>query len=358
MTRPLQLALLALLVTIPLPAHDIGTTRIDVSFLPTRQYRIAITADGSTLLRQLEMQATPRPLSYGTDPLAGALRSLAPELIRNCNATFDGKLSVPHLESVVVEPQGTVRGATITLAGEVPANATTFTWSYGLAFGTYSLALHNGNEPLVRQWIEGGSVSAPFPLHQAVVISRRIDVIRTYLRLGFTHIVPEGMDHILFVVGIFLLSTRFRDVLMQVTAFTIAHSITLALTMYGIVSLSSRVVEPMIALSIMYVAVENIFTTRVHAWRVALVFSFGLLHGMGFASVLRTLQIPRSEFVSALVSFNAGVEIGQLTVIAAAWMLLAPWARRRDWYHRRVVVPISLAIATTGLYWAIQRIAV
>jgi hydrogenase/urease accessory protein HupE len=191
-----------------------------------------------------------------------------------------------------------------------------------------------------------------------VKISRRIDVIRTYLRLGFTHIVPQGLDHILFVLGIFLLSTRVRDVLAQVTAFTVAHSITLALTMYGVVSLPSRIVEPMIALSIMYVAVENIFTTRVHAWRVALVFAFGLLHGMGFAGALKQLQIPRSEFVTALVSFNVGVEMGQLTVIATAWLLLATWARRRAWYHRRIVVPISVAIAVTGLYWAIQRISV
>ncbi len=353
-----RLTLLAALLALPLSAHEIGTTRVDVTFAPTGQYRIAITSDAHTLLRKLEMQAAPRPLSNGTDALGGGIRSLAPELLRNCNVAFDGRPSRPALESVVIEPQGTVRGATVTLSGQVPSGATTFTWSYALAYGTYALTLRNGDEPLVRQWIEADGVSTPFALHKRVMISRRNDVIRTYLRLGFTHIVPEGLDHILFVLGIFLLSTRMRDVLAQVTAFTVAHSITLALTMYGVVSLPSRFVEPMIALSIMYVAVENIFTTRVHAWRVALVFAFGLLHGMGFAGVLKQLQIPRSEFVTALVSFNVGVELGQLTVIAAAWLLLATWARRRVWYHRRIVVPISVAIAVTGLYWAIQRISV
>jgi len=120
------------------------------------------------------------------------------------------------------------------------------------------------------------------------------------------------VDHILFVLGIFLLSTAWRPILLQVTTFTIAHSITLGLTMYGIVSLPSSIVEPLIALSITYVAVENLWTTELKPWRLALVFMFGLLHGMGFAGVLRGLGLPRSEFLTALLTFNLGVEGGQL----------------------------------------------
>jgi hypothetical protein len=126
--------------------------------------------------------------------------------------------------------------------------------------------------------------------------------------------------------------------------------------MYGIVSLPARVVEPMIALSIAYVAVENLVTSDLKPWRLALVFSFGLLHGMGFAGVLRELGLPRSQFLTALLTFNAGVEAGQLAVIAAAFVAVAYWRSDRPRYRRLVVQPASFAIALLGLYWTVQRL--
>src|SRR5262249_42320401 len=138
---------------------------------------------------------------------------------------------------------------------------------------------------------------------------------------------------------------------------TVAHTITLALTIYGVVSLPSRIVEPLIAVSIVYVAVENIVHPKLSPWRVALVFGFGLLHGMGFAGVLSQLGLPRSGFLTALLCFNGGVELGQLSVILTAFVLIGLPFRRKPWYRARVVIPVSVAIAAVGLYWAIQRIA-
>jgi len=126
--------------------------------------------------------------------------------------------------------------------------------------------------------------------------------------------------------------------------------------MYGIVSLPARVVEPMIALSIAYVAIENLVTSDLKPWRLALVFSFGLLHGMGFAGILRELGLPPSQFLTALVTFNLGVEAGQLSVIAAAFDVVWYWRSDRSTYRRFVVQPASFAIALTGLYWTVQRI--
>ena len=183
----------------------------------------------------------------------------------------------------------------------------------------------------------------------------RLDVVTTYLGLGYTHILPRGLDHILFVIGIFLLSTRLRPIVMQVTTFTIAHTMTLGLTIYGVLSLPSNVVEPLIALSIAYVAVENLVTSELKPWRLALVFGFGLLHGMGFAGVLADLGLPRSEFLTALVSFNLGVEVGQLTVIAGMFLAVG-WFRDRVWYRRVAVVPLSIGIATIGVYWTVTRL--
>jgi hydrogenase/urease accessory protein HupE len=184
----------------------------------------------------------------------------------------------------------------------------------------------------------------------------RFAVAKQYLVLGFEHILPKGLDHILFVLGIFLLSPAWRPVLWQVTTFTIAHSITLGLTIYGIVSLSPAIVEPLIALSITYVAIENLFTSTLKPWRIALVFAFGLLHGMGFAGVLSELGLPRSEFFTALVTFNIGVEAGQLAVIALALLAVGWWRRAEAVQYRRwVVVPASILIAVCGVYWTIVR---
>ena len=185
----------------------------------------------------------------------------------------------------------------------------------------------------------------------------RLDTAWRYLTLGFTHIVPHGLDHMLFVLGIYLLSGRARSVLWQVSAFTVAHSITLGLSMYGVVAVSPEIVEPLIALSIAYVAIENIFLSELKSWRVALVFAFGLLHGMGFAGALKELGLPRSEFVTALVTFNVGVEAGQLAVIGAAFVLVGWHCAHRAWYRSRIVVPASMLIACTAVYWTIERLS-
>jgi hydrogenase/urease accessory protein HupE len=183
-----------------------------------------------------------------------------------------------------------------------------------------------------------------------------MEVIGQYLQLGFLHILPQGLDHILFVLGIFLLTTKLRPILVQVTAFTIAHSITLGLTMYGIVSLSPRIVEPLIALSVAYVALENIVTPKLTPWRPVIVFGFGLLHGMGFADALSELKLPSGEFIPALVSFNLGIELAQLSIIAIAFLTVAAWHRDKWWYRARIAIPGSAAIAVVGLFWTVQRL--
>lgn len=176
-----------------------------------------------------------------------------------------------------------------------------------------------------------------------------------YLQLGISHIVPDGLDHALFVFGLFLLSTRVRALLWQISAFTAAHTITLALAGAGIITLSSTIVEPLIALSITYVAIENLLTDRMTSWRPTIVFCFGLLHGLGFAGALSDLGLPTNQFLISLLAFNTGVEIGQLTILMAVFLLIG-WAQHRRWYRPRVSMPCSLAIALVGLYWFLKRI--
>lgn len=176
----------------------------------------------------------------------------------------------------------------------------------------------------------------------------------SFMRLGFLHILPEGLDHILFVLGLFLLAPRLKPLLTQVTAFTLAHSLTLGLAMAGLIAAPPRVVEPLIALSIAVVAIENLYARKVHAWRWLTVFAFGLVHGLGFAGALRQMPLEPGRIFLPLISFNLGVEGGQLAVIALAAGATC-WCWQRPWYATRVVRPASMLIAAIGLFWAVQR---
>ncbi len=297
-----------------------------------------------------------------TPQLDPRIDALVAGAINGAQLRFDGKTVRPEKVELVLPPGGA--GAlpdapelTLRLSGDIPPGAKTFTFQNAGAPGAYMLTIQSeGDAEASRQWLEGPAESEPYTLGADVLPMTRGQVVRTYLELGFTHILPKGTDHILFVLGIFLLSIHLRPILMQVTAFTIAHTITLALTIYGVVSLSPRIVEPLIALSIVYVAVENILTPKLSPWRVAVVFAFGLLHGMGFAGVLAQLGLPRSEFLPALLSFNAGVELGQLAVISIAFLLIGLPFRNKPWYRRRIVIPGSIAIAAVGLFWFVQRL--
>ncbi|HEX7833443.1 MAG TPA: HupE/UreJ family protein [Thermoanaerobaculia bacterium] len=327
-------------------AHEIGTTQVRAELRNDQTYRIDVHTAPRALLEKLEARAKqPRTKSFDYVVVHNALTRFAPMLQQAADIRFGEQSSIPRVEVLPIDSRAEPVLVTIRYTGTVPKNAGAFTWSWDLVYATYPLQI-NGQE----QWIEPPDRSKPF------VAPTRFGVLRQYLILGFTHIVPLGLDHILFVIGMFLLTPRIKPVLMQVTAFTIAHTITLALTMYGLIAISPRIVEPLIALSIAYVAIENLTTTKLHPWRVAIVFAFGLLHGMGFAGVLQELGLPRSQAAYALVAFNVGVELGQLTVIAAMYALLVSWTQHRPWYRPRLVIPASLAIAAMGVFWMVQRV--
>jgi hypothetical protein len=176
-----------------------------------------------------------------------------------------------------------------------------------------------------------------------------------YFKLGFIHIIPLGFDHILFILCLFLLQPSLKNIVKQATVFTVAHSITLGLAMAGKIETPSHIIEPIIALSIVFVAVENMITNQLKVSRMVMVFAFGLMHGLGFAGVLADLGLPQSQFTNALICFNLGVEAGQLSVIVIAWFLIGKWFHQKTWYQSRIVNPISCLIAGIALYWTIER---
>jgi hypothetical protein len=370
MTRVFVVVLLWLMV-LPVCAHQTRPAIVDIRFDSDAGFEIRIETNLESVLAGIganhdDTDNSPQAEHYNK------LRELAPERLREAFAqtsgafadkltlSFAGQRASPGLLRVEVPPVGDTRLArksVLVFGGAIPSLVDQATFAYPAEYGNAVVRFGiEGEADKVSHWMKDGETSPPFRLSDKVIVKTRAQIAGDYLVLGFEHILPKGLDHILFVLGLFLFSLRLGPLLWQVTAFTVAHSITLALSIYGVISLSPTTVEPLIALSISYVAFENLFTSKLHFWRPSIVFLFGLLHGMGFASVLTDLGLPRSEFVTALITFNLGVEFGQLAVILLA--LTAVWFLRNDErvYRRFVVIPGSLMIGLTGLYWTWERV--
>jgi len=347
-------------------AHTLGYTRAAVVFHADGSYEMDLYYEiGNLLFGPDHGGLDSTELYHRLSDRAATGDGLQDELRRRIRDTvelrFDGRpapfqISFPELDAGIPPRRGALPGSHALLKGQVPALATTFVMQLDRVYGDILGAIRAGRQgPIQRRVMPWGEASEPYFLGGDGEKSSSAKVAARYLRLGFTHILPLGLDHILFVLGLYLLTTRLRVLLVQVTAFTLAHSVTLALSLYGWLSLPSSMVEPLIALSIAYVAIENIMTSRLTPWRPAVVFGFGLLHGLGFAGILRDLGLPRADYATALVGFNVGVELGQVSVLALAFAL-SGWFRARSWYRVRLAIPASTVIAMVALYWTVERI--
>ena len=366
------LVVLALLIAILAPEHSASHTVrpavVTVSVAQSGALEVSIRVSAELLLADIgpefgDTDDAPNAALYdrlrALEPaeLARQFDSFAPELIDNILLAIDGQRIALAYKRIDVPPTGDLdlsRDATVFLSGALPANAHSLTWAWPVRYGSNVLRVIAGSpETAMSVWLKPGEVNEPYVFSTQQARSRT-QVIANYVNIGFAHILPKGLDHILFVLGLFLLSAKLRPLLWQVSAFTVAHTITLGLSIYGILALPSSIVEPLIALSIAYVGIENVLSDELKPWRIALVFIFGLLHGMGFAGVLSEIGLPPGEYLTALLSFNLGVEFGQLAIISMAFVLVG-WFRSKRWYRQIVVIPASTAISVMGLYWTWER---
>ncbi|MCM2561189.1 HupE/UreJ family protein [Lutimaribacter sp. EGI FJ00015] len=332
----LCLSMLLSLLALPARAHEVQPTIADLE-----------TAGGTVTL-SLRMNAEAFVAGLDLDGLEDtnaaenaddydALRALSPDdMAQRLQDAWPqigqgitlraGQAPVPLiLEDVQVEAPGYIelpRPSQVVLRGDLPAGASALALEWGQGYGALILRQQGVDEPFTG-YLNGGETSPPIPLTGQGAPKSGLAVFAEYIPVGFDHILPKGLDHILFVLGLFFLSTHLRPLVWQITAFTAAHTVTLALGALGWVNISGAIVEPLIAASIVYVAVENIWARGLNPWRPAVIFGFGLLHGLGFASVLGEFGLPDGQFVPALIGFNIGVEIGQLTVIAIAFAIVA-----------------------------------
>jgi len=372
------LPLLFLLWIAPAAFADIvKPALVEISVYTEGRYRIEIRASVEALLTGINGQykdtrQAPTAQEYDrlreleAPMLAEAFEPFQERMLDLIELRLDGEINRPRVAKVDIPVPGYTkvpRISVITLEGDIPTATRSLTWYYPTAFGDNAVRVRQVDEDNEQwhwsawQWIRDDRTSDPFSLTEVFRTPGFLDVVTEYTAAGFDHIIPLGMDHILFVLGLFLFSTRMRPLLWQITMFTVAHSITLALAMTGVIELPARVVEPLIALSIAYVGVENIWHRRLHKSRLVLVFVFGLLHGLGFASMLAEFGMPDNAFFTALVSFNVGVEIGQLTVVAVAFLTVGLWFGNKPYYRNLILIPGSLMITLVGLYWTWQRLS-
>jgi len=306
---------------------------------------ISVTTDSQSLLLKLQ--------AGRNDTVAAHARALINRLELAADST-----SVPLTFDRVTIPAGKPDQVRIVLSATITGPVDRLAWRTSL-FSGYPVAIRPAGGPPPAaddyEWLGADEWSTPRSFQSVVPVSHGWRHAASLIALGFTHIVPGGLDHVLFVLGLFLLASRTRTLLLQISAFTLAHSATLALATLGLISVPSSIVEPLIAVSIAYIAIENLMTTSISKWRLAIVFGFGLLHGLGFAGALAELGISGTDLPVTLVGFNAGVELGQLAVVLAAAIVirLIPVASANR--RRYLTNPASAAIAAMGIFWAVER---
>ncbi len=370
-----------LLSSNPAQAHEVVPTIADVAVVEdSAKLHLSINLDA--FLAEVDLGAVdntdeaPQAREYDTLRAlsADALADRAPELLEQWNAlpvlSVDGTPLILQTEALSVpadiDPE-LPRIAEWSLVADMPAGAAiTVAWPEG---GGDLIVRQQGVEAPFTGLVSGGGVSPPISLGGGDQMTGWQSFV-AYIPVGFDHILPKGLDHILFVMGLFFLSTKLGPLIWQVSAFTLAHTVTLALGALGLVNVPGSIVEPLIAASIVYVAVENIFARGLTKSRPFIIFGLGLLHGLGFASVLGAFGLPEDQFIPALIGFNVGVEVGQLTVIAMAFALiwLAVLAARQGRLtgveemvteypvmFRALSMTGSLIIAIIGVYWVIER---
>ena len=177
-----------------------------------------------------------------------------------------------------------------------------------------------------------------------------------YLKLGFSHVIPLGFDHLLFILALFFYNSNLKNTIVQCSVFTLAHSITLGLATAEIISVNNQIIEVIIAWSIFMTSLNCFYPTGLYLWRLGLIFIFGLVHGLGFASALMQNGFPKNDFLTALISFNIGVELAQIAIILGCYFLIAKQFKDKPWYQKKIVNTITFSICCIALFWTMERI--
>jgi hypothetical protein len=352
-------------------AHQVTPSTIQLSHKDKNRYELTIYGNLEAMITGIgsehnDTDQSPLAMKYN------ALRELSVEQLNHQATSFaetlaqqmqftDANASRHKLDIQLLEIKifpnpdlSLARESLITYQITAPKALSTVRFQWEKSLGDAIFNVTENEDKLATIWVRAGYPSKA--IHFNTPAETQGQNWLDYVVIGFEHILPLGIDHILFVIGLYLLSQRLAPLLWQVTAFTIAHSITLALATLGIFTLSPAIVEPLIALSIAYVALENLRYHTLTKFRIIIVFIFGLLHGMGFAGVLGEIGLNPTAFITSLISFNIGVELGQLAVITGMYLIFGSWLGKTSYWEKGFRMPLSIIIATIGIYWFVERV--
>ncbi len=370
-------------------AHEIRPSVMDVGLAEnstnTLEIRLSFTAEsflaGMDLSDLVDTDDSPEASEYdrlralAPDQLSVLMKASFPSLSQVVSIHLDDQPLAWALKDIQTEDISNpdiIRETTIIVLATSPTSPpdmpfdqeAIITVSWPSTMGSLLLRQHgDGSDANYVEFLERGGDSNGFALGQIYQPSLW-DIITRYIHSGIIHIVPYGLDHILFVIGLLAFSRSGHHLLLQISLFTVAHTLTLAAASLGWVQVSPSIVEPLIALSIAYIAVENLLRAssqpdpHLRLMRGGVVFAFGLLHGLGFASVLAEFGLPDSAFILSLISFNIGVEIGQLIIVVPIFIMLKIILSKPHHYRIIFQVPVSVVIAIIGLYWTMQRVGI
>ena len=352
---------------LPLKAHEMSPSILDLTINPnTVQLKIRFSVEAMLAEINLsEIGDTDLSENVGKydqlrtlkpDQIKKIFYNKWPNLAKHIQLNQSGRvveLSYQDLSIPEVGNTELTRISHLYLEGKIEKNESIiFSWNSN--FGPIvvrQVGVDNG----LTQLLANGDKSEPI-FFRGLIEKSKIDTFFDYILVGFEHIIPKGWDHIVFVLGLFFFSSKLKPLVWQISVFTLAHTFTLALGSLGYIKIVPEIVEPLIALSIIFISVENIFIKKLSKWRPLVIFTFGLLHGLGFASVLGEFGLPDEFFVPALIGFNVGVEFGQLTVVLLAFIFLGYWFNKKNYYNSSIAKPISAIIGLIGAFWFIERV--
>ncbi len=327
--------------------------KMDVAYMLPETRNIP---SGLPLSRDYVMKSSPEELVKIRQDTENTLRHLIQ--ITFADAEIPWRIEFPDFESepfALPETEGNIAVITTRILMDRPLGEGELRIHWNAELQTELIILSkNGDTTNVMNTFPGGELVLLSQMNADKSTSVEKPFNSGWIFSGFRHVLPLGLDHMLFIVGLFLLMPKWKPLMGQSLLFTFAHSITLALAVFGLVNVPGKIVEVLIAASIAWIGIENLIVKKLSKQRLILVFSFGLLHGLGFASVLadKLEGIPRNELLGPLLGFNVGVELAQISILVAAFLVIMPLSR----WLRQIQIIGSTLVALAGLAWVVERL--
>jgi len=369
----IRLVVLFWLLASAVIADVVKPALVEISIYPDKKVEVVIDLNLEAVMTGIGTQhkkITDAPNSAEYDELRALTPSILRQKFKNFEEVFlnsiqftvNNQVQVLQLENLFIDIVGykkRPRKTQLTYITQLSEWPKTLSWQYDKASGDsalrYQIFKKNKYNWSQWQWLRNGKPSGVIDINYPEPVST-LQRLTQFMNIGFDHVIPLGWDHILFIIGMALSSLVWRKLLLLVTTFTLAHTLTLGLAMLGMVEISPRIIEPLIAFSIAYVAVENLFSNQSIKRKSSIVFFFGLIHGLGFATMLKALTMTNDNFATTLIGFNVGVELAQIAIVLSVVSVLLALRFLKLDYQKLAVIPISVLIGFIGIWWGIERL--